>query len=305
MIDLNAKRSLEFGSDETVEITIATNAGACFGVVRAIKLGYQALARSGEKGTSLYSFGPLIHNPHVVKDFKEKGVQTIAESSEALSGTVLLRSHGVQKEVEADLKSRGLNLVDATCPLVKKPQRIAKSLGDKGYFLVVVGDANHPEIKGVLSYFGKPDYLVTYDPQDVDKIPSTVNKVGVLAQTTIEVKIFDQIAKRIQERFNDTALYNTICDATSIRQTEAELLAKNADVMIVVGGKNSSNTTKLVKICEHHDTETYHIENLEEIKAEWFVGKKKIGVTGGASTPHEFVDLAGETIAQLLRTVEA
>jgi len=190
--------------------------------------------------------------------------------------------------------------VDATCPLVKKPQRIATSLGEKGYFLVLVGDANHPEVKGVISYFGGPDYLVTYHPEDVATIASSVTKVGIIAQTTIEAKVLNEVVVRCRARFSDVVVHNTICDATSVRQREAAELAARADVVIVVGGRNSSNTAKLVKICEDFQKETHLIEDIAELDRAWFFGKRKIGVTGGASTPMEFVDQVGEQIVALL-----
>jgi 4-hydroxy-3-methylbut-2-enyl diphosphate reductase len=300
-LDVHSKRGLAFTPDDSVEITVATNAGACFGVVRAIKLGHQAIDRSRDAGTPLYSLGPLIHNPHVVREFNEKGVRIVDDADQVVSGTVVLRSHGVPQPLEATLREKGIGLVDATCPLVKKPQRIAKSLGDKGYYLVMVGDPKHPEVKGVLSYFGRPDFLITYSPDDLAKIPDSIERVGVLAQTTIEKKVFDAIVERARGRFGEVAVYNTICDATSVRQREAHALAEHADVVVVVGGKNSSNTTKLVKICEGFGTITHHIESLEEIQPEWFQDKRQLGVTGGASTPHEFVDEAGDRIAAILR----
>jgi 4-hydroxy-3-methylbut-2-enyl diphosphate reductase len=295
-----ARRGLDFKADDSVEITVATNAGACFGVVRAIKLGYQAVQRAKESGAPIYSFGPLIHNPHVVEELARQGVRTIAGSHEVESGTVVLRSHGIQKTLEADLRSRGVAIVDATCPLVKKPQRIAQSLGEKGYFLVIVGDANHPEVKGVLSYFGRDESLVTYDPEDISRIPEGVEKVGVIAQTTIEVRVLNAVVERLKMRFADVVVYNTICDATSVRQNEAVKLAQSADVLVVVGGKNSSNTSKLVKICQGFQKDTYHIEDLQEIRSDWFRHKRKIGVTAGASTPHEYVNEVGEHIAGLI-----
>lgn len=304
MEKLAAKRGLGFTPEKDVEITIATNAGACFGVVRAIKLGYQAVAKASKTGRPLYSFGPLIHNPHVVKELKEKGVVTVDGPEAVTDGTVVLRSHGVQQQAEKQLRDRGIGIVDATCPLVKKPQRIAKSLGEKGLFLIVVGDPNHPEIKGVVSYFGSPRYIVTYDPAAIDAIPADVRRVGVLAQTTIEVKVFDAVVERAKARFEEVQTFNTICDATSIRQTEAVDLAKEADVLVVVGGKNSSNTSKLVKICRDLQSNTYHIEDPSEIDPAWFANKRKIGVTGGASTPHEFVDAVGSYIAEIVQTSE-
>jgi 4-hydroxy-3-methylbut-2-enyl diphosphate reductase len=292
---------MSFADSDEIEVTIATNAGACFGVVRAIKLSHQALQKATES-TPVYSFGHLIHNPKVVEDLEQRGIKTVEEKEAVIAGTVVLRSHGVKKEIEEEFKAKGIAIVDATCPLVKKPQRIATSLAQKGYFLVVVGDEKHPEIKGVLSYFGKPDFLVTYKAEDIDKIPDHIEKVGVIAQTTIEIAVLNRIVDKIKSRFSDVSVHNTICDATSIRQAEAVELSKKAEVMIVVGGKNSSNTNKLVKICKEHQPNTYHIEEFTEIDPKWFQGKKKIGVTGEASTPHDYVDWVGEKIAALVST---
>jgi 4-hydroxy-3-methylbut-2-en-1-yl diphosphate reductase len=286
--------------NQTIEITIAPNAGACFGVVRAIKLGRMAAQKGQGESTNVYSLGPLIHNPKVVEELGNLGVVTVPDAKAISGGTVLLRSHGVQKEIEQELREKGATIVDATCPLVKKPQRIASGLAAKGYFLVMVGDSGHPEVKGVISYFGSERYLITYDPDDVAKIPLTEQKIGVLAQTTIEVSVLNEVVKRVRERFSDVAVYNTICEATSVRQSEAIQLASAAEVLVVVGGKNSSNTNKLVKICKGLQKDTYHIESLSEIKRSWFDGKRRIGVTAGASTPHEFVDEVGNYIAQLL-----
>lgn len=297
---IEPKRSLNFSDDNSVEITISPNGGACFGVVRAIKLGQQAASKGSSNSTSVYSFGAIVHNPKTIRELESQGVKTVEEASQVESGTVILRSHGVRQEIEKDFKSRGIQVVDATCPLVKKPQKIAASLGARGYFLVLVGDANHPEVKGVLSYFGKENYLVTYKLEELSKIPAGIEKVGVVAQTTIEVSVLNQIIEACQKRFREVAVYNTICDATSIRQEEAEALAKKADILVVVGGKNSSNTNKLVKICQRFQPDTYLIEELPELEPHWFKGKKKIGVTGGASTPQEYVDAVGERIAEIV-----
>jgi len=294
-----AKRARTFQETEGIEIVIAPNAGACFGVVRAIKLGHQAAKRSKEE--AVQAFGPLVHNPKSIQELESAGVDIVDDPDEIRDGTVILRSHGVRQEIEAEFKRRGVKIVDATCPLVKKPQRIASSLGKKGYFLILVGNLEHPEVKGVLSYFGRPDYLVTYNVKDLESIPAD-SKVGILAQTTIEFKVLDEIYKAAQTRFQEVVLYNTICDATSVRQEEATVLAQKADVMLVVGGKNSSNTTKLVKICKNYQPDTYWIEDKNEINLNWFKGKRKIGITGGASTPQEYVDEVGTTIARLLES---
>lgn len=296
-----ARRALEYSSTGDMEVTIAPNAGACFGVVRAIKLGHKAIVQN-PGGGKVFSFGPLIHNPTVVKELSDLGLNSAGSEEEIQDGTVVLRSHGVRKEIEGRLRDKGVEVVDATCPLVKKPQRIATSLGEKGYFLVLVGDKKHPEVQGVLSYYGLPSFLVTYCDSEVALIPDDVRKVAVIAQTTIEYKVFDAVVSRCRERFEEVVVHNTICDATSVRQREADSLARLSDVMIVVGGRNSSNTRKLEKICRDLQPNTYLIEEMSEVDRAWFEGKRKIGVTGGASTPMEFVDRVGVYIADLLRS---
>jgi len=290
------KRRLDFTPDHSVEITVAPNGGACFGVVRAIKLGFQAAAATGK----VHSIGPLIHNESVVRELERRGVSTVAGADEVTEGTAILRSHGIRRQAEATLRERGVKVIDATCPLVKKPQRIAQALGEKGYFLVLVGDPNHPEVQGVLSYFGRPDYAVLYDPAALDAVPTGTRRVGILAQTTIEASVLEAVTAAARERFEEVAVYNTICDATSVRQTEAATLSRTADVVVVVGGHHSSNTNKLVKICRGNQPDTHHVESIEEIEPAWFAGKRKIAVTGGASTPQDYVDLAAEHIATLL-----
>ena len=292
-----SRRAPGFSNHEGVEIIVAPNAGACFGVVRAIRLGERAV----EGSARVWSLGPLIHNPQVVSRLEARGVRTVQTASEISEGVVLLRSHGIPREDERAARDRGLKIVDATCPLVKKPQRIAAGLGASGRFLVLVGDPNHPEVRGVLSYFARPDFLVTYDPKDIDRIPADVQRVGVLAQTTIEYPVLEAIEARCRERFSDVTVHNTICDATSVRQSEAADLSASADVMIVVGGRNSSNTKKLEKICLSRDVVTHLVEEIEELRPEWFVGKRRIGVTGGASTPQDYVDRVGDRIADMVR----
>ncbi len=300
LVKVASKRSLGFSDDDSVEITIAPNGGACFGVVRAIKLGQQAASKGKSASAPVFSFGAIVHNPKTIRELEAQGVKTVEDQTQVTGGTVILRSHGVRQEIEKDFKTRGVQVVDATCPLVKKPQKIAASLGSKGYFLILVGDANHPEVKGVLSYFGTDQYLVTYKLEELENIPSHVTRVGIVAQTTIEVKVLNTIVEHCQKKFKEVAVYNTICDATSIRQEEAEVLAKQADVLVVVGGKNSSNTNKLVKICKQYQPNTYLIEEINELDLKWFKGMKKIGVTGGASTPQDYVDNVGARIAEIL-----
>lgn len=300
------RQSLRFNDNpDQIEILIAPNAGACFGVVRAIQLGFQAAKRGLQSQEPVYALGPLIHNRKVVSDLADIGVETKENAQSISQGTVILRSHGIAREEEKALREKGVKIVDATCPLVKKPQRIAQSLGEKGYFLILVGDRNHPEIKGVLSYFGREQSLVTYSPDELSQIPHDIKKVGIVAQTTIELKVFEAVVEEARRQFEDVLVYNTICDATSVRQTEALELAGQADVLIVIGGKHSSNTNKLVKICKNVQPDTYHIEEIPELQPYWFHGKRRIGITGGASTPQEYVAQAGETVAAILSQQQA
>ena len=292
------KRELTFSGSDQVQIRIATNAGACFGVERALTLASEALKAANDR--PVVSFGPLIHNPKVVADFAKVGLTPVSEAQQISPGsTVVIRSHGVPKELEKELLNQKLNLVDATCPLVKKPQRIAASIRAQGYFLVLVGDENHPEVRGVLSHYGGDNCLVTYSAKDIEKISREVARVAVVAQTTIEEKIFEEVVSICKQRFSEVVVYNTICEATSVRQAEAVELSKQAEIMIVVGGRNSSNTKKLEKICRE-EVETFLVEEIKEINPDWFFGKRRIGITGGASTPVKFVDQVGEYISTLV-----
>lgn len=297
---IESKRAADFSKEGSIEVTIAPNAGACFGVVRAIKLAEHAISEADESNP-VFALGALVHNPPTIAQFESQGLKIVDSPNAITSGTAILRSHGIRQEIEMELREKGIGVVDATCPLVKKPQRIAKAMAAKGYYLVLVGDENHPEVRGVLSYYGKPDYLVTYQPADIEKIPVSVKRVAVLAQTTIEVGVLNAVVEKCQERFSETVVYNTICDATAIRQSEAEILAQKADVMVVVGGRNSSNTSKLVKICKKYQPDTHLVQEMSEIQREWFVGKRKIGVTGGAATPQDYVDEVGTFIVSLIQ----
>jgi len=263
-----------------VKIIVTKNAGVCWGVERAIDMAYQTVEQSNGK---IVSLGPLVHNPEVVEDFQSKGIEVISDLAQAREGTVIFRSHGVPVDLYEKASKQHLNVIDATCPFVKRSQNYARRFSKLGYTVIIVGDENHPEMKSVRS-FVKGEHLVTIDPKDIEKIPSD-RKVGVIAQTTIPLSILNSVVSACENRFQEVKVHDTICDATKIRQEEAAELAPQVDCMIVIGGKESSNTKKLTKICKGLQSRSYEIEHESEIDFSWFEGIETLGVTAGASTP--------------------
>ena len=287
-----------------MKIIVPKNAGVCWGVERAIEMAEEVThrhaeaqaghpeakvchpeARSAEGSSSalISSLGPLVHNPEVVEDFQKKGVQVISDLKEASGGTVIFRSHGVPVELYGLAKEKSLNVVDATCPFVKKSQNFARRLHKHGYVVIVVGDENHPEMKSVKSFI-PGEKLITMNPKDIEKIEAT-KKVGIIAQTTIPKKTLDEMVDACQARFQEVKVHDTICDATKVRQEEAAEVAAQVECMIIIGGENSSNTKKLTHICKTLQPKSYQIEHEREIDFSWFEGIQTLGITAGASTP--------------------
>jgi (E)-4-hydroxy-3-methyl-but-2-enyl pyrophosphate reductase len=279
---------------EEVEILVATSAGLCFGVERALNLSEKALK---EKTGPISSLGPLIHNPQAVEELRQKGM-AVAQTVDDITGTVVFRSHGVTTEVQKKAKEKGLNIVDATCPLVKVPQNFARKLSQDGYFVVIVGDENHPEIQGVKSYVVGDKVAVVKDAGEVEGLPHG-EKVGVISQTTLKRKIFNEVVEECKGRFQEVKVHNTICGATKDRQDAAYELAKQVECVVVIGGRNSSNTQKLYDICHEVTGKAHLIEGRQELDPDWFQGVKKIGITAGASTPHVVIEDVRQAIGQI------
>lgn len=263
-----------------MKIIVTKNAGVCWGVERAIDMAYQTVEETTGKMVSL---GPLVHNPEVVHDFQNKGLQVISDLDEVEDATVVFRSHGVPVDFYDKASEQNLKIIDATCPFVKRSQNYARRFSKLGFTVIIVGDENHPEMKSVRSYV-KGEHLVTMNPKDVEKIPAD-RKVGVIAQTTIPLSVLNSVIEASQRRFQEVKVHDTICDATKVRQEEAAELAPHVDCMIVIGGKESSNTKKLTKICQGLQPKSYEIEHEREIDFSWFDGVNTLGVTAGASTP--------------------
>lgn len=264
-----------------VKIYIGENSGFCFGVKRAIDKTLE-LAEKGRVKT----LGYVIHNSQAVKKLREKNVD-IVEDPENFnvdgSFSVVVRTHGVKKSILQRLKESGVNFFDATCPFVIRSQRIVEKFSDQGYGVVIFGNPNHPEVIGVVSYAKTDKVFVVQKPEDVEKIPP-MKKFLVVSQTTQKLDEFIEIVKKIIERGFEVRVFNTVCEVTIDAQKEAYEIAKMSDIVIVVGGKMSSNTDKLYKVCKGI-TEAHKVETADEIDERWFDSKSSIGVVAGTSTP--------------------
>ncbi|HOJ71770.1 MAG TPA: 4-hydroxy-3-methylbut-2-enyl diphosphate reductase [Syntrophorhabdaceae bacterium] len=264
-----------------IEVYKTKDIGFCFGVKRAINMVLKE-AQTGQK--NIYTIGPIIHNPQMVDMLREKGIRPVDDIKDIEDGTVVFRTHGIKKEDEEYIKQRGLRYIDATCPFVKKVRRYAIMLKKMGYKVVIVGEGRHPEVKSVLSYLDN-DGIVLQKPDSID-----ARKIGVVSQTTLEKDFFLDIVTGLLRDAEELRVYNTICVSTSKRKQEASRLAEKVDMMLIVGGKNSSNTTKLYEMVKRLQPKTYHIETEDDLDPVWFSGVKRVGITGGASTPDFIID---------------
>ena len=267
------------------QIIITQNAGFCFGVERATNIAFDA---SKKHDDDLYTLGPIIHNPQVVKKLESEGVAVGENIDNISNGTVIIRSHGVDAGILEKAKNKNLKVLDATCPFVKKAQKKAESLSNEGYAVLIIGDGNHPEVQAMVSYV-KGEVFVAGTIDDALKLPH-ISKLGIVAQTTQSQDNFYGIINVCMNKSHDIRIYNTICDATQVRQDESIELAKNVECVLVIGGFNSANTKRLVSLCSEIQPNTHHIENAYEIDDLWFDGVEKIGITAGASTPASIIE---------------
>lgn len=263
-----------------MEIITAKRAGFCFGVKRAMDI---TVEMAEKNGAGVYTLGPIIHNPQVIEKLEKEGIHPIKEDE--IEGrkisALIIRTHGIPCQLYDNISARGFRIIDATCPFVKKAQRYAKLLKENGYQVVILGDINHPEVKGLMSYAGE-DVLVMDEHSD---LPALKSKVGVVVQTTQPVEALKKVLSRIVDQAEEVKVYNTICNSTALRLKETEEMARKVDIMVVVGGKNSANTSQLAGLCRSLSVKTYHIETSGEIDPAWFEGINIVGITAGASTP--------------------
>lgn len=274
-------------------VEVASESGACYGVERALELVERV---NREAKGPVHTLGPLIHNPGVVSSLEEAGVTAVEDSSEAAPGaTLVLRTHGVTPAVERRAREAGLEVIDATCPFVERVHRLAEKLASEGYQVMIVGEQGHPEVEGTRGHV--PEAPVVLSARDVEALEVS-RRVALVVQTTLAVEDLRNVVGALVGRCDELRVCNTICDATSKRQAAAAELADRADVMIVLGGRNSANTNHLADICRSRAT-TYHIETLGEVDAAWFLGVELVGITAGASTPRNQVEEMREHVARL------
>ena len=274
------------------QVIVAKSAGFCFGVERAVARVYEQIqaVKEGKAQGPIYTYGPIIHNEEVVRDLEEKDVQVLdtEEDLENLpegQGTVIIRSHGVSRHVYDILNSRGVNVVDATCPFVKKIHKIVDEHSRAGEAVIIIGSPVHPEVEGIRGW-GNGDTVVVENEADAEdyNLPEG-KKLCIVSQTTFNYNKFKDLVEKISKKGYDSSVLNTICNATQERQVEAARIASQVDAMIVIGGRHSSNTQKLYEICLKECKDTFYIQTLGDLDPDSVSSVRSVGITAGASTP--------------------
>jgi 4-hydroxy-3-methylbut-2-enyl diphosphate reductase len=276
-----------------MKIKIASNAGFCFGVKRAIQIATETANQEKKVAT----LGPIIHNPQMVNYLEQKGIHSFDSIDNVTDETVIIRSHGITADEYRRLQDKGIHVVDATCPFVKKAQQVAEKLTKMGFSLVILGEKHHPEVEALLSYVEDSAIVVSHPDEEI--YLKDTSKVGLIAQTTQTEERLEKLAIRLLRMSGELYIANTICYATLERQKATRKLSQEVDIMIVVGGKNSANTARLAEISRAEDSPTYHIETAAELKPEWFVNADTVGITAGASTPDWIIQEVKEAIQNI------
>lgn len=269
-------------------VKLALTAGFCFGVERAVNKVYDEI----DSTKPVYTYGPIIHNEVVINDLASKGIKVInskEEIEELTEGTIIIRSHGVSKEIYDIIEKQGLRLVDATCPYVKKIHRVVQRETENGRHIIIVGNSSHPEVEGIKGWCNG-DFTVIKDEEEAKNLQfSQGTKLCLVSQTTYNNNKFKDLVEIISKKGYDCIIMNTICNATEERQAEVRKLAKESDAMIVIGGKHSSNTQKLYEIAKEECENTYYIQTLKDLDLEKLQSYSNVGITAGASTPNNII----------------
>ena len=272
-----------------MEVILAKSAGFCFGVERAVNKVYEQL----EGGKKIYTYGPIIHNEEVVRDLEKRGVVMIKDEEELShihDGAVIIRSHGVPKRICDLIEQNGLECIDATCPFVKRIHTIVEKESREGRQIVIIGNAGHPEVEGIMGW-SKTPALVVGTEQEAENFSIDQGKnLCIVSQTTFNYNKFKELVEIFQKRGYNVTVVNTICNATEVRQTEAAQIAARVDAMIVIGGRHSSNTQKLFEICHEKCDATYFIQTLDDLHLELPKTAALVGITAGASTPNNIIE---------------
>ena len=272
------------------EVILAKTAGFCFGVKRAVDTVYE---QAEQKDMPIYTYGPIIHNEEMVRDLEKKGVRVL-DSLDGLAdvqkGTVVIRSHGVEEVVYGQLEDAGMHCVDATCPFVKKIHKIVANASEQGQTIIIIGNNKHPEVEGIKGWAKTPVFVIkTREEAEKLEFPSGT-RLCIVSQTTFNYKNFQDLVEIFEKKSYDKYVYNTICNATQERQTEARQIAKRVEAMIVIGGKSSSNTQKLYEICKEECENTYYIQTLGDLDLQSIGSIGSVGITAGASTPQKIIE---------------
>ena len=274
-----------------MEVKLAKSAGFCFGVNKAMEKVYEQIEHS--EGKKIYTYGPIIHNEEVVKELASKGVEVI-EALEDLDrkekGVLIIRSHGVAKDVQDKMMAAGFNVIDATCPFVKRIHKIVEKESAQGHKIVIVGNPIHPEVEGIRGWCGEDVCIVETIEEAETFSASEEQKICIVSQTTFNYNKFKDIVEIFEKRGYDINVVNTICNATQERQTEAKEIASQADAMIVIGGTHSSNSKKLYEICKGECENTHFIQTLDDLYLELPKSVRLVGITAGASTPNNIIE---------------
>ncbi|MBR4981370.1 MAG: 4-hydroxy-3-methylbut-2-enyl diphosphate reductase [Lachnospiraceae bacterium] len=274
-----------------MEVIKAKSAGFCFGVKKAMETVYQQIEANGDK--PIYTFGPLIHNEEVVKELKSKGVEVVdsVEELKALKkGIVIIRSHGVSKDIYKIMEDNGITCVDATCPFVKRIHKIVEKESGAGKKIIIIGNDGHPEVEGIKGWSSSPAIVVEKEEEAREFSCKSEEKLCIVSQTTFNYNKFQELVEIFEKKGYDISVVNTICNATEERQTEAKEIAAEADVMIVIGGTHSSNTRKLYEICKNECENTHFIQTLDDLNLELPKSVRLVGITAGASTPNNIIE---------------
>ena len=272
-----------------MEVILAEHAGFCFGVKRAIEQVYE----QADACTPIYTYGPIVHNEEVVKDLEQKGVRVIdteEQLKEITEGTVMIRAHGVPRRIIEMINELGLKCVDATCPFVKRIHNIVEKESEAGKKIVIIGNAGHPEVEGIMGWSKEPAAVIESLEEAQSFTCGRDEEICIVSQTTFNYNKFQDMVEIFMGKEYNVIVVNTICNATEERQTEAREIAAKVDVMIVIGGKHSSNTRKLYEICMQECANTYFIQTLDDLHLDLPKSVRQVGITAGASTPNNIIE---------------
>ena len=280
-----------------MNVTLAKSAGFCFGVKRAVNLVYEEIDKQQEP---IYTYGPIIHNDEVVKDFASKGVKVISDLEELKDlpkGTVIIRSHGISRAEYEAIEAAGFRIADATCPFVKKIHKLVEEHSKAGRSILIIGNSTHPEVEGIKGWVEGDDVSVINSVEEaLDFKVKSEKPLCIVSQTTFNYKKFQELVEIITKKGYDISVLNTICNATEERQTEARQIAKESDAMIVIGDKHSSNTQKLFEICKSECENTYYIQTSSDMDYSQLESVNNVGITAGASTPNNIIEEVSKNV---------